>query len=400
MTYWLTYGALGAFVGFIAGLLGIGGGGVIVPVLVIVFGMQAVPHEHVMHIALATAMADGLAAAHRQQVTHRDLKPDNIMIDAEGRPKILDFGLAKLGALVSTPSPDAPTELRDATTTQHGSLLGTAAYMSPEQARGKPVDKRADIWAFGAVLFEMLTEQRAFGGDDVSEVLSRVLQREPEWAALPSGLSPTLAVYLKRCLQKDLRQRIGDIHDVRLALEGAFETAGPQAVAPTAMAQSAGWRRVATLAVGMLAVAAVGGAVGWFATRPPAPRVMRTTITLPAAAALTISGNDRDLAITPDGSRIVYVGANGTELFVRALDALEPVAVFKGTPRGLFVSPDGQWVAFVAANHIIRKVRLSGGAPTTIASTLWRCWKRSRRPPTRSARCAPSQRPDRRSARA
>jgi hypothetical protein len=124
--------------------------------------------------------------------------------------------------------------------TQAGMILGTAAYMSPEQARGKTVDKRADIWAFGAVLYEMLTGQRAFGGDDVSEVLSRVLQREPEWAALPSEFSPTLLVFLRRCLQKDLKQRIGDIHDVRLALDGASETGAPQAPSPAAASASRG----------------------------------------------------------------------------------------------------------------------------------------------------------------
>ena len=225
-------------------------------------------------------------------------------------------------------------------------ILGTAAYMSPEQARGKPVDKRTDIWAFGCVLYEMLTGQRAFDGQGVSDTLARVLEREPDWARLPATLSPALRTYLRRCLQKDPRQRVQAIGDVRLALEGAFETAVPQTAAPAVVAQ---WRRVALVGVAASSRAARSSArwCGSPCARPSRRLASRACITPSGAAALTINGIDRDLAITPDGSRLVYVGNNGTQLFVRALDALEPVAVFTGKPRGPFVSPDGQWVGFV-----------------------------------------------------
>ena len=215
----------------------------------------------------------------------------------------------------------------------------------PEQARGKAVDKRADIWAFGCVLYEMLTGQRAFGGEDVTDTLARVVEREPDFDALSPSVPARVRQALRVCLRKDPKQRVGDIRDVRLALEGAFETAVPQTAAPVRVPQ---WRRVGLVgASGIVAGGVIIGTLVWFVMRPPAPRVMRTTITPTAAAALTINGIDRDLAITPDGSRIVYVGANGTQLFVRALDALEPVVIFKGNPRGPFVSPDGQWVGFV-----------------------------------------------------
>jgi serine/threonine-protein kinase len=249
--------------------------------------------------------------------------------------------------------------------TQLGMLLGTAAYMSPEQARGKPVDRRADIWAFGCVLYEMLTGTRAFRGETVSETLADVMKSEPRWTALPPETPAALRNIVLRCLEKDPRQRVRDIGDVRLALEGAFETAVPQAAPPVRVPQ---WRRVGLVGASALIMGVIlaGGAV-WFVMRPPAPRVMRLTITPPAAAALTINGNQCDLAIAPDGSRIVYVGTNGTQLFVRALDALEAVAIFTGAPLGPFVSPDGQWVGFVEGNAELKKVAMTGGPAVTLA---------------------------------
>ena len=182
-------------------------------------------------------------------------------------------------------------------------ILGTAAYMSPEQAKGRTVDRRADVWAFGAVLYEMLTGQRAFGGDDVSEVLSRVLQREPEWAALPSGLSPTLVVYLKRCLHKDLKQRIGDIHDVRLALEGAFETAASQTTTPS----SAPGGRLAWMAFALAAAMAAAMAIPALRylrqTPPSAPPETRLDIVTPETTAPV------SFALSPDGRQIVFVAS-------------------------------------------------------------------------------------------
>jgi Tol biopolymer transport system component len=231
------------------------------------------------------------------------------------------------------------------------------------------VDRRADIWAFGCVLYEMVTGQRAFDGQGVSETLARVIEREPDWARLPATLSPALRTYLTRCLHKDPRQRVQAVGDVRLALEGAFETAVPQTAAPAGVAR---WRRLAL--VGVAAIIASGAIVGtlvWFAARRPEPvppRVSRLQLAPAGAAALSIGWNDRELAITPDGSRIIYVGNQGTQIFVRALDALAPVAVFTGRVGGLFVSPDGQWIGFHDDLGVLKKVAVTGGPAVTLAT--------------------------------
>jgi serine/threonine-protein kinase len=327
-------------------------------------------------VPIAKQIAEALEAAHEQGIIHRDLKPSNIKVRPDGTVKVLDFGLGKLAeaSAVSTTNPAAvsmsPTITSPAMATGVGVLLGTAAYMSPEQARGKPVDKRADIWAFGCVLYETLTGKRAFGGETVSETLADVMKTEPRWSALPSETPAALRNVVRRCLEKDPRQRMRDIGDVRLALEGAFETAAVRAGHGEAVAALPLWRRALPVVMAIITVSVVTGVGVWSVTRsgPPSPAVSRFVITPPESAALTQLGG-WNVIISPDGRRIVYVGEDpkrGRLLFVRDIDALEG-RVVPGTETATdpFFSLDGAWIGFERGTALM-KVAASGGPPVEI----------------------------------
>ncbi|MDO8795817.1 MAG: serine/threonine-protein kinase, partial [Vicinamibacterales bacterium] len=266
----------------------------------------AIPIDEALPIA--KQIADALEAAHEQGIIHRDLKPANIKVRADGTVKVLDFGLAKAMEPAAGSSPSmsmSPTITTPAMMTGVGMILGTAAYMSPEQARGKTVDRRADIWAFGAVLFEMLTGTRAFAGDDVSDVLASVLAREPEWTRLPASLSPALSTYIRRCLHKNPKQRIADVQDVRLALEGAFETAAPQTASPTSAAPRGRpvWMAAFAVAAALAAALTVPALRHLRETPPPAPPETRLDIVTPATS-VPVS-----FALSPDGRQLVFVAS-------------------------------------------------------------------------------------------
>jgi serine/threonine-protein kinase len=328
-------------------------------------------------LSIAKQIAEALEVAHELGIIHRDLKPANIKLRPDGVVKVLDFGLAKAVATPKDPNLDsdwtrrhppyglsaAPTVTSPAMMTGAGVLLGTAAYMSPEQARGRTVDRRSDIWAFGCVLYEMLTGKRAFEDEDISLTLSNVLRVEPRLDVLPVETPAAVRQTLRLCLQKDPRDRLQAIGDVRLALSNAFgSTSSSQPVAAPASRLKARTVTVAAFFAGaVLAVLATQ----LTAPEPRLPSLVRTEIVASGDAMLNIQGADRDLVITPDGSRIVYRAVGG--LFVRALGELEPTALIGTEARSIFVSPDGQWVGFFGPGSI-NKVSIAGGPPVTISS--------------------------------
>ena len=310
-------------------------------------------------LPIARQIAEALEAAHDQGIIHRDLKPANIKITPAGAVKVLDFGLAKLadGATGSTTQSShtiSPT-LTSPVMTGVGTILGTAAYMAPEQAKGRPADKRSDMWAFGCVLYEMLTGARTFDGEDVSDTMAAVLRAEPDWKKLPSGVSPALRVFIQRCLEKDRNQRVVDAGAALFVLS---DLAAPAPVAASG-APSSPQSRVRMLAVAAVAlVAAVLAAAGtWFATRPDPPRVVRFDVTPPPDAALTVGPAGVNLVISPDGKRVVYHARHrsANALDIRSLDTGEsvPLPETDGATHASF-SPDGSQLAFFKAGKLYK----------------------------------------------
>jgi len=329
----------------------------------------AIPPAEVL--PMARQLAEALEYAHERGIVHRDLKPANIKITDDGVVKVLDFGLAKALDPVGPGSPGSDTSAAATMTspaiTQAGIILGTAAYMSPEQARGKTVDKRADIWAFGVVLFEMLTGRAAFPGETMTDVLAGIVHKEPDWAALPPGTPRQLRELLRRCLQKDPRQRLRDLGDAQFSADATADS-------PPAAPPATWWppeRR--SLVIGVVAGTLVTAAALWtLVPRSPRPssgtEPLRLSISAPAGTRFDVA-NWTVPALTPDGTAVVFAarGPDGSKLYVRNLSDYD-ARVLPGTDDALpmpVIDPTGQRVLFVTTATELKRVALSGSGDST-----------------------------------
>jgi eukaryotic-like serine/threonine-protein kinase len=305
------------------------------------------PPEEALRIA--KQIGDALEEAHGKGIVHRDLKPANIKITADGTVKVLDFGLAKIADAPETQSENSPTLSMAAT--QAGVVLGTAAYMSPEQARGKKVDKRADIWAFGVVFYEMLTGDRLFGGDTIADTLIDVATRQPDWERVPANLLPLL----QKCLEKDPKKRLRDIGDMDLLL--TLQPAPPV---------TAGDTRRSWLSWAIAALAIIAGAVlafVHFREQPPVAELQRFQIPAPEKTTF-----NNALLLSPDGRKLAFAtgGEGGNLIWVRSLDNLQARAVAPWTQNPVpFWSPDSRFIAYQQDGKL-KKVEVAGGPPTTL----------------------------------
>jgi serine/threonine-protein kinase len=349
-------------------------------------GPAGLPLDEVLPIA--HQIADALEAAHEQQIIHRDLKPANIKLRPDGTVKVLDFGLAKLlpgpaeaGHYTASPRTEhndrspaltvSPTITTPAMT-MAGVILGTAAYMSPEQAKGRPADKRSDLWSFGCVLFEMITGKRPFDGDDVSDTLAAVLRTEPDWNALPATTPRAVRTLLRRCLEKDRKRRLADAADARLDLDDAV-TERPEAsssqAAPTRPSLA---RLAAPVVIGVLLAIALTSVVWWnWRPRSDTPIVTRFSIPL-ADDEVLASYPFRSIAISPDGRQIVW--AANQRLNIRSMGSLTSTAI-AGTDHGGAIgspafSPDGKSIVYATvgrgAGTVLRTISTTGGVPTVV----------------------------------
>ena len=321
-----------------------------------------VPVEEALEVC--RQIAEGVEAAHEKGVIHRDLKPANVKVTPEGKVKILDFGLAKafedeIPAADISQSPTLTEEM-----TRAGVILGTAAYMSPEQAKGKSVDNRTDIFAFGSVLYELLTGKRAFEGETVTDTLARVLQGQPDWKALPEDTPTRVIELLTDCLEKDSAERLPDIGHVRIQIKKALkEPVTVSLIGAASAAQAPLWKRAIPWSLVAVAIVIAGVAI-WSLTRPEVRPITRIPLVLPADQQLT-GTNRHVVALSPDGSHLVYTA--NQQLYLRPMDQLEatPIQGTEGATRTPFFSPDGQWVGFWVGGHL-KKVSISGGAPVTL----------------------------------
>jgi hypothetical protein len=336
-------------------------------------------------LPIARQLADALEAAHEQNIIHRDLKPANIKLRPDGTVKVLDFGLAKALEPAGTSSsrgPLSPTITSPAAVTGLGVILGTAAYMSPEQARGRQADRRADIWAFGAVLYEMLAGARAFAGDEVTDTLAFIITKEPDWSALPAATPAPLLRLIRRCLEKDRKRRLADIADARLEIEeamtGGGETPAVSAGSPgqTVPLRRSGVRLAWLVAALFLMTSVALGAVVFRLLRPARATVATFTVAAPETTRFHLPGTGPAAsfafnggAIAPDGRTLAFTVVDATgklQLWLRPVASLTASAL-PGTEGALHPvwSPDSRFIAFFADNKL-KKIDVAGGPPQVL----------------------------------
>ena len=328
-------------------------------------------------LPIAREIAEGLDYAHERGIIHRDLKPANVKLTGDGKVKILDFGLAKaLDPVAGASSPDATrSPTITAAATQAGVILGTAAYMSPEQARGKPADKRSDIWAFGCVLWEMLTGERLFHGETVSDTLAAVLRAEIEWETLPAGTPPAIRRLLERCLERDPKRRLRDVGEARIAMEEApasLIATRAETAAGLASRRAGRGRMVASALAGVaLGALLVAGVAAMRNRRSARDSGVRLNVVLPRDQAMVVEGLP-NFALSRDGAEITYAAkkeAGKTALYLRSMGSFDAreLADTEGATAPFF-SPDGQWLGYFVGGKV-HKMAVSGGPPQLVCDS-------------------------------
>src|SRR5215831_15629518 len=320
-------------------------------------------------LSIARQIAEALEAAHEQGIVHRDLKPGNVKLRPDGVVKVLDFGLAKPALQPQARGTETGSpELTSPTMTAMGVMIGTPAYMSPEQVKGRAVDRRADIWAFGAVLYEMLSGRLAFQGEDVPETLAAVLQQEPDWSAIPGSTPAPVRNLIGRCLERDPRQRLRDIGEARILIDNPSRLLLAESSAPPRHSK----RRFLATAIALAAVAALAaGTARYLGAKRTRPVVRRLMVTTPPDQLVNFPLSGYVLALSPDDNNLVYVAND--RLYLRPMSdfSARPISGterYQGVTDPVF-SPDGRWIAFYArGDRTIKRISVAGGAALTICN--------------------------------